>query len=503
MFGKGGGPLNAWIREFCELVFIQTLQAFIFALVISFVLNMMTVTMSNEVDQKTALSVICIVALTSIFKVEEIARRIFGFGPTKADHGNAVQSIGKGMMAFRMGKNLLDNGRKIVGGAGAFLGSHGDKVKAMKRYNKQLGALEADNKSGGAQSSVKKSITLSSATGNKGNDEARKAKIAERDKLINQAKAKTNEANNKRNQINQMNKTKPKNNQTKAQRNEEKQQLELQAQSADQEAKNLRNRADKIQAELDAEESTAGSSAPVTITFDGGNGGGGSSRANNYNQKRLQYEEEYKAKMKEIGKRKKQGVRTMVSGFAETGAAMVGFTAGSAMSLASTNDFGQALSDGITTAGTADAVTAGAVDLTFAVGDFVDNRLKNVGDVLSEYGKNVADAYEESVAQMNQIDKDITAQTQKEMENMNKEAEQAMDRAVKNASRSSGGRSSGSRARNIGKAVVKGAGTTIKSQIKDHSVVAQKRILEQTKARVNASYAASAPSKDIDRNIYN
>lgn len=496
MFGKGGGALNMWLKEFCELVFIQTLQAFVFAFVCAFIVNLSATNIIEDNDRNTAYGIICIAAFTSIFKIEEILRRIFGFGPTKADHGNAIQSIGKGMMAFKMGKNLLDNGRKIVGGAGAFLGAHGDKVKAMKRYQKQLGALEADNKSGG-QSSVKKSITLSSATGNKGNDEARKAKIAERDKLINQAKAKTNEANNKRNQINQMNKTKPKNNQTKAQRNTEKQQLELQAQSADQEAKNLRNQADKIQAELDAEESSASGSAPVTITFDGGNGGGGSGRANNYNQKMLQYEEEYKAKIKEINKNKHQGVKTMISGFAETGAAMVGFTAGTAMSVASSNDWGNALKDGITVAGTSDALAAGAVDLTFSAGEFLDNRLKNAHDLRDEYKKNVAAAYEESIAQINQADKQITEQTQREMENINKEAEQAMDRALKNASRSSGGSRTGS----VGKtrARVQGLDRTIAS----HSISAQKTIIEQTKARVNASFAASSPSKDIDRNIYN
>lgn len=502
MFGKGGGPLNAWLREFCELVFIQTLQAFIFALIMGFIIGVMKgQTTMERSDRNSALGIICIVALTSIFKVEEIARRIFGFGPTKADHGNAVQSIGKGMMAFKMGKNLLDNGKKIVGGAGAFLGAHGQKVQAMKRYQKQLGALEADNKSGG-QSSVKKSITLSSATGNKGNDEARKAKIAERDKLINDAKAKRNQANNKRHEMKQM--PKHKNNEKKAKRNEDKEKLQREANMADAEADKLYDKAHKIQEELDAEESSANTSgsAPITITFDGGSGSGGSSRANNYNQKRLQYEEEYKAKIKDINKNKKQGVKTMITGFAETGAAMVGFTAGSAMSLASTNDFGQALSDGITTSGAADAVATGGVDLTFAVGDFVDNGLKNAGDLLGEYGLNVAAAYKESVAQMNQIDKDITAQTQKEMENMNKEAEQARDRAVKNASSSSGG----SRAKGVGKAVIRGTGAAVKGvsrTVKGHSVAAQKTIIEQTKARVNASFAASSPSKDIDRNIYN
>ena len=35
MFGKKGGVLGSWIKEFCTLVFIQTIQAFIYAIIIS------------------------------------------------------------------------------------------------------------------------------------------------------------------------------------------------------------------------------------------------------------------------------------------------------------------------------------------------------------------------------------------------------------------------------------------------------------------------------------
>ena len=39
MFGKKGAVLGGWIKEFCTLVFIQTIQAFIYALVISFIVR--------------------------------------------------------------------------------------------------------------------------------------------------------------------------------------------------------------------------------------------------------------------------------------------------------------------------------------------------------------------------------------------------------------------------------------------------------------------------------
>jgi len=160
MFGKGGGPLNSWIKEFCELVFIQTLQAFIFALTMGFIISIMNAqaTAMDKTDSNSALAVVCIVALTSIFKVEEIARRIFGFGPTKADHGNAVASIGKSMIALQMGKNMLDNGKKIVGGFGAMWGGHKEKNRAIQRANKRYAALEKDNAGGGESSGASAAV---------------------------------------------------------------------------------------------------------------------------------------------------------------------------------------------------------------------------------------------------------------------------------------------------------------------------------------------------------
>lgn len=352
MFGKGGGPLNAWIKEFCELVFIQTLQAFIFAIVISFVVNLSATNIADDGDRNAAYGIICIVALTSIFKVEDIARRIFGYGPTKADHGNAVQSIGKSMMALRMGKNLLDNGKKIVGGAGAWLGAKNQKTKAYKRANARMAALNKDNgmdttnsalQSGNieVEASENKTVNVGS-TGGKANvaEATHNAQVA-----VNTAKA------------------------------------------------------------------------------------GKSGNIKDYNQKRLQIEEELNDKISDINKRKRQGIKQMVSGVAESGAALVGFTAGTAMSVASTNDWGGAVKDGITWAGTADAVTAGAIDLGFAGTEFIGNRARDLSKMRSEKQGYLTKAKQEYVE--NYISQ-VNAQTKQYNEAVEKD-EQAAKEEVKEA----------------------------------------------------------------------
>ena len=67
-----GGVLNNWIREFCTLVFTQTIQAFLYAVIISVILLGMT--KDNNVsadDYNASLGLMCTFALMSIFKVEK------------------------------------------------------------------------------------------------------------------------------------------------------------------------------------------------------------------------------------------------------------------------------------------------------------------------------------------------------------------------------------------------------------------------------------------------
>ena len=128
--GKGGA-LNAWLREFSALVFTQTIQAFIYTIIIGLILMSLTYTipdankqeMANNYRQdtfinSTSMGLINIFALTSVFKIEEMARRIFGLQKSGIEPQNPMASLAKlGFMAH-FGRRLLDNGKKFVTGIG-------------------------------------------------------------------------------------------------------------------------------------------------------------------------------------------------------------------------------------------------------------------------------------------------------------------------------------------------------------------------------------------------
>lgn len=138
--GKGGGPLSVWIKEFTALVFTQTIQAFIFAIIISIILFG---TATNPVDasaddSNAALGLMSVFALLSVFKVEEMVKKIFGLSDTKASPGNAMKSIAKTAFAVQLGKRVLDNAGKLTGGIRNINKSRQDLAKAKKRHDEDL-----------------------------------------------------------------------------------------------------------------------------------------------------------------------------------------------------------------------------------------------------------------------------------------------------------------------------------------------------------------------------
>lgn len=140
--GKGG-PLSAWIREFTTLVFVQTVQAFIFAIIILLIMSAMeppTDTAEAD-DYNVGVGLMCVFALTSLFKVEEIVKKIFGLQATKADHSNAIKSIAKTAFAVKLGKRVLDNGKKITGGVKQIADARKGSLKNKERYKEDLNDL--------------------------------------------------------------------------------------------------------------------------------------------------------------------------------------------------------------------------------------------------------------------------------------------------------------------------------------------------------------------------
>lgn len=147
MGGKKGGPvLNSWIKEFCTLVFIQTIQAFIYAIIISIIVKMSFLSIEDVDDRNASMGIICVVALTSVFKVEELIKKIFGIGNSKADVRGAMSSLAKTAIAWNFGKRILDNTTKVAGG----IKSRQDAAKGRQKLKSRMERDQATFGIGGA-----------------------------------------------------------------------------------------------------------------------------------------------------------------------------------------------------------------------------------------------------------------------------------------------------------------------------------------------------------------
>lgn len=125
------GVFTTWVKELCALVFVQTIQAFILAVVLSIILTFIKHTGSNISGQATvsALGVLCIVLLTSLTKMEQITKKIFGLESSmlqnKPSHGLMAS-----WLALKAAGRVLNNVPKMASGVGNFIGGGRDKKKA-------------------------------------------------------------------------------------------------------------------------------------------------------------------------------------------------------------------------------------------------------------------------------------------------------------------------------------------------------------------------------------
>lgn len=150
MGGKKGAVLNSWIKEFCTLVFIQTIQAFIYAIIISVIVKMSFMDIADVDDRNSSIGIICVIALTSVFKVEEMVKKIFGIGNTKADARGAMSSLAKTAIAWQFGKKVLDNGVKMASGAKGIRDAAKGRAKLKQRMDRDRATFDDESDSSGA-----------------------------------------------------------------------------------------------------------------------------------------------------------------------------------------------------------------------------------------------------------------------------------------------------------------------------------------------------------------
>lgn len=120
---------GTWLRELCSLVFVQSMQAILITIMLSIIVKLY-VNMGDNVPASQSLGIYCIFILAIVPKVELLVKKIFGLGSGVMDDSmrGAKNSLLKAGVAFGLGKRVLDNGGKMVGGA-IGLASGGKKTR--------------------------------------------------------------------------------------------------------------------------------------------------------------------------------------------------------------------------------------------------------------------------------------------------------------------------------------------------------------------------------------
>ena len=126
---------SAWFKELCSLVFVQTFQAFLLAIVLSIIVISVANSQNGSID---ATGLLAIFALASFSKLELLIKNIFGLTSGVADPSLAggKRSLMGSVLALGGLKSVLDNGRKVVGGGFKAIGGGFKTLGAKNAYRR-------------------------------------------------------------------------------------------------------------------------------------------------------------------------------------------------------------------------------------------------------------------------------------------------------------------------------------------------------------------------------
>lgn len=149
------GVFNIWLKELCSLVFVQSIQAFLLAIVMSIIVS--AASSENALADSASVSavgVISIVALASISKIELLVKKIFGIESQFGDPSmaNGMKSVAGGIIAAKAVGKTLNNVPSMLSGAREISGARKDKARANYNLARRLRALGIENETaqGGA-----------------------------------------------------------------------------------------------------------------------------------------------------------------------------------------------------------------------------------------------------------------------------------------------------------------------------------------------------------------
>lgn len=156
------GIFGTWFREIATIIFTQTVQAFLLAVVMSIIISALgkNTGAGDQDGQTAAAGLLAIIALSQFGKIELLIKNIFGVTSGLADvsmqGGRAGLTAGK-MLALGGAKRLMDNGKKVATGVKA-LKTKGE-IKDMTKEMKQLENDKEIDAVGGQMESMGRKLT--------------------------------------------------------------------------------------------------------------------------------------------------------------------------------------------------------------------------------------------------------------------------------------------------------------------------------------------------------
>lgn len=149
--GSRTSVFTSWFKELFTLIFVQTFQAFLLAIIMTMIISLTVSDYLRDENGISAVGILAIFALLSLSKIELLVKNIFGLTSGVADTSLAAgqkSSFAGGLLALHAGKKLLDNPRKMLGGAkNAVLGQF--RMRQAKNNKFENGDIPARLKANG------------------------------------------------------------------------------------------------------------------------------------------------------------------------------------------------------------------------------------------------------------------------------------------------------------------------------------------------------------------
>lgn len=136
--GKGGSFSN-WLKEFCTIVLIQSLQAFLFSIIVVLIVTSYNQSKADESSKALGLGVVGVVGLASLSKLEDLVKKMLGVGGSFDPSMKLSNTdLATGLMAGKIAGRVLNNGSNMAKGASGFFKANKDIKKTKQSELRRL-----------------------------------------------------------------------------------------------------------------------------------------------------------------------------------------------------------------------------------------------------------------------------------------------------------------------------------------------------------------------------